>query len=708
MSVMNNSFPLTESGSLQNEPSQINFIKKMSLLNNSFSLTESGSLQNEPSQINMIKKVTGLNTSFPVSESGSLQNEPSQINLIKKMSVLNNSFPLAEPESLQNEPSQINLIKRMSILNSSFSLTESGSLQSEPSQFNLIQRMSLLNSSFHLIESGSLQSETSQFHLTQRMSILNSSFPLIESGSLYDELSQTCTVIEDDLTGKTFSSWEEFCNFFDNWCEKTKTVYNKRNTSPPASQDLEETFKFKWVFLLCRHYRSAGKYVKPRKGYWRPGCPSRIVLKLDPERGKLIITRAILIHNHKLCPVEFTKWFRASSLTGKTRFLIRITNKLARQFLEMRDVKTLLKYCKSPYEDICELLEGMERLMSADPGAKVKLVFVENHIIVKYLIIVTSHMMSLCEKFPFVLYFSKMSHLNSEFDLCTLLCRDANGRIRECAYCITRKGTPNLLRLMVVSLVQSVPLIKVHVHCLIVGSITEDLDGVSNILPKAKVQFCRSEVIKTLYNKATELQPFLQNNIWDFLCMLANSLSSTFYNVCLQEMKVIFCMEFLQYFQDVWHSQKEMWVKCWSSEQEQGIAFSSIVRFQQQMFASELSTSSTLADYVRVFLKLQTVKVETADLDEVKICAHYRETCPSNVADLIKEEISLAKYGCYRIQDDGLRFVLNDGVSDYAVNKKQTSCSCTIHISTFLPCRHIFATRLWTGETLFFFKLHKF
>ncbi|XP_043934361.1 uncharacterized protein ZSWIM9-like isoform X2 [Protopterus annectens] len=533
------------------------------------------------------------------------------------------------------------------------------------------------------------------------------------SDNLSDEMSEPGSRMENELSDMSFSSWEEFCRFFDSWCEKSKVLFNKikgvplskwKGTGSSPSPEQVEVLRYRTVLLVCKHYRARGGYVQSSTGDYRPGCPARILVKLDPVQNKLIVVTAELEHNHELCPIEFAKCFRKNRYVGEndSSILIRVTNETSKQFLNLRDLHRLQHYCRAQDSSILDILKEIEDLLREDQGAKVRLVFVEGQVVVKAFVFITSCMKRLCDRFPRVLYFDKMTYLSEEFDLYFILCEDANGRGRECLYCIGRKDTEDIFRFILVSLVQSVPDIKTRVNCLILGNVNEDLSIIQTVLPNAKVQFCRTQVLESLYNKAIEIEGVFQDNIWDFFCKLANSWSPVSYSRNLREMNSMFSKEFIEYFQDTWDTRKEMWVESWAFERNKGSTFSRFVRSHQQMLSSELGSYHTMAEYIGRLHKLQTLKTETTDLEEEKIQPRFREICSYDLASLIEEEIGLGKNGCYRMKLDGDNFVLDDGTAEYTVNKEQNSCSCTIYTSTLLPCRHIFATRLWTGETICF------
>ncbi|XP_043934288.1 uncharacterized protein ZSWIM9-like isoform X2 [Protopterus annectens] len=512
----------------------------------------------------------------------------------------------------------------------------------------------------------------------------------------------------DCLRNKSFSSWEDFCTYFESWCEKNKalfyvqygrSIYKCRTFDTQYSHEVAETFKYSRVRLVCKEYRADGSFVQLPWGGYKPHCSATITLKLSPLKDRLIVSECLLEHNHILCPIEFSYYFKKGHLFANSCLPVRTANTVSKQFITIQEVKRLLRYCKTPDYGVQDVLKEMEEMFSFDPGAKVKLVFVEHHVIMKCVFFITSHMKSLIERFPETLYCDKQP-LGDDFDLHTILCEDSNGRGRVCVYCLAKTGTPDLLRFILVSLIQSIPDIKFKVYCVFVGPETDEIDVIRDVLPVAKVHIYRTQLLEMLYKKAADMEGCLKDDTWELLCRLANSCSVASYVKCLSDLSIVFKNEFVQYLKKVWHPRKEMWVECWAFEQNKGNAFIRFVRSHQQKVIAQLSSSLALADYIHGLRSLQTLNIEVAELNEEELCALYQDVCSSDHASIIREEISLTKNGHYSLQEASV-FLLSDGVTEFTINKTQTLCSCKIFTSTLLPCRHLFVVRLWSGEPLF-------
>ncbi|XP_004619770.2 uncharacterized protein ZSWIM9 [Sorex araneus] len=82
--------------------------------------------------------------------------------------------------------------------------------------------------------------------------------------------------------------------------------------------------------------------------------------------------------------------------------------------------------------------------------------------------------------------------------------------------------------------------------------------------------------------------------------------------------------------------------------------------------------------------------------------AKFRAACGPELAELVAEELAFARrHGTRGFRWTGAGFALQDGTSDFVLDRALTRCSCSIHAARRLPCRHVFAARLLTGAALF-------
>ncbi|XP_077696904.1 uncharacterized protein ZSWIM9 [Eretmochelys imbricata] len=511
---------------------------------------------------------------------------------------------------------------------------------------------------------------------------------------------------EDELQEKEFFSWEEFSAFFDAWCERRKVLFFVKNSVPlskckwatvPPRPDVVEALKYSSVRLVCKDFRGSSK---PDQGGQQKGCCASIVLKMSPKKDRLIVTECQLAHNHALCPIEFAYYFKKGYLMANSCLPVRTTNKISKQFVGGPDVRRLLSYCKSRDHGVLDVLTVLDGLFASDPSAKVKLVFMEDKVIVQTIFFLSSRMMALSRRFPLMLFFDRMVGLNEEFDLYSVLCVDGAGCGREVAYCLTQRETPDLLRFTLASLVQSVPEVKLQVRCITLGVEIAHLEAVKELLPNARVQICRSQVLETLFSKAQELGAAEDERIWPLLCRLAAAKSPAAYQQAVQEMKAILPPRFVRYFRRHWQPRSEMWVQFWAFETARNVNACELLKQHQRRLLAALSPSPTVAQCMLDLLAMQ-VGSEAHELDEGELATHYRAICKPEPAGLIEEELGFARHGRYHFQETAEGYLLHDGLSEFAMDQALTRCSCSIYTSSLLPCRHLFATRLRTGLALF-------
>ncbi|KAM4652160.1 uncharacterized protein ZSWIM9-like [Discoglossus pictus] len=492
-----------------------------------------------------------------------------------------------------------------------------------------------------------------------------------------------------------FSSWEDFNSFLNNWCEEQKTHFVIRQSVPltddDMSPDLIQSLKYSTVNLGC-----SGD-ISPEK----IDCPASIILELGPKRDRLVVIEAKLVHNHKLSELEFSHYSKRHRLEASMGLPIHITNYVSKRFLSPDIIWSLEDYIEAKDPGMCDLLKELNLLFKDDSLAKVKFQFQEDAAVLNSIFISTFHMGNMVEYFPRVLYLDKVITVNEEFELYTVLCQDANGNGRECAYCISRMDNPGLVVFIVTSLVQSVPSIQLKVKYLTTGASITDVDSLDEVLPSCKIQVCRTQVLEDLNTKAKLLEIPKLEKIKSLLYNLAYSDSAKSYMDILSDLESVCPVNFLQYFLEKWHKNKSMWVECWAFEKNLEYCFMNHMNFHIQKLHSILNPPLSLSVCVRGLLDLQKLKNEVSEVNLDNIIMLYRSACSAESASQIEEELILAKHGIYDLKETANGFCLDGGIGPFTVNKEMTFCSCTIYATTSLPCRHLFAARLWTGQSLF-------
>uniref|UniRef100_F7GAF6 Zinc finger SWIM-type containing 9 n=1 Tax=Monodelphis domestica TaxID=13616 RepID=F7GAF6_MONDO len=431
---------------------------------------------------------------------------------------------------------------------------------------------------------------------------------------------------ERELQDREFFSWAEFSRFFDEWCQQRRALFFVKSSMHLAKcrwaldaplHSRIDVLKYSYVQLACKDVRAPVPRRPGMAGSPQPGCPAFIILKLSPLRDRLVVTECHLAHSHPPCPLEFAYYFRPGHLLANACLPIRTTNKISKQFVAPEDIHRLLSYCKSRDHGVLDALRVLEGLFQADPEAKVKLVFVEDQAIVETVFFLTSSMMALLRRYPLMLFFDRLPGLQGTFDLSTVLCVDDFGQGREVACCLTRQTSPNLLRFTLASLVQSVPEIKGRVGCVTVGpEVGTQLEAVRELLPGARVQICRVQVLETLFSKAQELGGAGEDpGLWPLLCRLAGAASAAAYMEALAELRATCPAAFVDYFERSWAPRRAMWVRLWAFETARNVDACALVRGHRQRLLRGLSPSPTVAQCIRDLVALQ--RRASDDEDEV-------------------------------------------------------------------------------------------
>nr|XP_056719024.1 uncharacterized protein ZSWIM9 [Euleptes europaea] len=512
--------------------------------------------------------------------------------------------------------------------------------------------------------------------------------------------------------GQEFHTWHQFSTFIDDWCEKHKVLFIVASLKPLISlrqnplhhqPSLAEILRFRFVRLICKH---SGTYVgqstvQRNRLSEKIDCPASITLRLGPKKDRLVVIEANLEHNHRLSELEFALHFKRHQLRASLGLPIRITNSISKRFLSPDLIWKIEDYSRAKDKGMCELLAVLDGLFKADAGAKVKLVFQEDVAILNSIFLATSRMRGLVQRFPARLFLERAAFLDEDFELYTVLCQDANGRGREVAYCLARQGLPDLLIFIVASLVQSAPDIKLQVKVVTVGAGVTGLDAVEEVLPCARVQICRLQALEALYRKACELAVPKEDRIRNLLLNLANADSPRVYSQYLSDLEDVAPLSFLQYFLERWHPHKGMWVECWAFEKHRECLFLDHLSMHRHKLLTALSPPMTLAAGVQGLLDLQALHVETSTLNVAPVVELYRTACLPAGTDLICEELDLVPHAHYELRDTPDGYLLEGSTCSFLVSLDLTACSCSIYMAHQLPCRHIFAARLWAGEPLF-------
>ncbi|XP_069056607.1 uncharacterized protein [Pleurodeles waltl] len=515
------------------------------------------------------------------------------------------------------------------------------------------------------------------------------------------------------LRGREFLSWTEFSDFFDAWCEKKRMLYKIKNYTPldkvkkpnhvSASTTLQ--LRYSYVRFICKNAISS---LWSRKQSCRDTftCPSHIILRVGPNFDCLYIEQAMLEHNHDISEEEFAMHYPQCRLKANPYFLLKLTNSVSSQFVTLRDLQKLMERSCDEQADLQHLVAELLALFELDSKTKVKLVFYPDEVELECVFLMTSRMRCLIQRFPSILFLDRSLSVNKNFNLYTVLCEDADGRGRECAYFLTHKDSQTPVRFMMVSLMQSIPgTLKPHIKSVVIHTDLAELDLISSLLPNRTVVMSQAYALESLYSRVDQEDPSVHQTLKNIIQKLVFAPTPKAFEFHVKELSAVSLAGFFTYFMDNWHHRKKMWVACWGLKKPERSRFSELVLHHQAMLRSALSPPMTPAECVSGLMRLQSLSVLTATLNEDKLYALYQSACPPFGLKLVQEEISLSKQGCYEVTELEQGFVLNDGTSDFQIDEELTNCSCSIYTYSHLPCRHLFAARLWAGEPVFDLKL---
>ncbi|XP_029441029.1 uncharacterized protein ZSWIM9-like [Rhinatrema bivittatum] len=272
----------------------------------------------------------------------------------------------------------------------------------------------------------------------------------------------------------------------------------------------------------------------------------------------------------------------------------KITNDISRKFLEHNDLSKLQHFHPAQFEDRAEILNELDSLFVSDPGAKVKLVFMENRMLVKNIFIMTSAMQDMAQRFPEYLYVDLLPHFGSHVDLYTVYCEDDNAEWKVCAKCLARKGQSEHLRFLMVSICQSIQNLTDQVKYVTVNpEIWEPLD-LKPLVPFASLRYCMPQVLEILYERISDADSTAEAQIKNFLHILAHSCSPVFYNQYLNELKAACPAEFFQYYYETWHPHREMWIIKDSRSQIAESNICTLIKSKHQALRVNVDAASSL------------------------------------------------------------------------------------------------------------------
>ena len=334
------------------------------------------------------------------------------------------------------------------------------------------------------------------------------------------------------------------------------------------------------------------------------------------------------------------------------------------------------------------------------------------------LFIQTSEMKEMFEKSPNMIFMDNTYNVNIEgYPLNVILVDDENGNGKPVAYTYMRRETKeNLTRVMEI-FGEYNDISKINVVM-----IDKDLTEISVLrekLPNAHIQLCSFHVIKYFKTKVSKFDNIKGNEKRDLLQLLRSILysdSEESYNERYERLLNEFSF-FGQYYNDNWHSCRQIWVRCFQKDiLNYGNFTNNKVESHNEKIKQYLSPKMHIPESVehliraindtydrstyKNFLKLKTM-IDTSSNNDVR--NKYASLCVPSAFGIIRSElikVYSTKHELSKGEDSVTIASVSDG-KEYQVCENLTTCSCTINSNYGVPCRHIFVGRKEAGLDLY-------
>ncbi|XP_063292777.1 uncharacterized protein ZSWIM9 [Pelobates fuscus] len=426
-------------------------------------------------------------------------------------------------------------------------------------------------------------------------------------------------ILREKLDGKEFQSWDDFCCFLET-CSKDKFQLRVSSSFTEESKgeifpisDMALSLKYSWAQLSCS---------------WN-GCSAFVELALSPQKDKLIITQSNLQHTHNDEETTLSPPAKKCKVSATVGVPVQVANNISRKFLEPSDLKRLLRFRSGAFEDRTQVLGELDSLFVSDPNAKVKLVFVEDKLLVSKIFIMTSSMIEQAQKSPDYLFIDVCLQFSPSFDLYTLYCEEKGAGWKVCAYCIAKKGIMDVFEFLSCSVVQVVPaLINQVKHVTVHPEIAEPLK-VETYLPHASTRYCMHLVLDVLYQKIAHLDTTVVAQIKNFLHILSQTCSHKVYNEYLNHLKVVCPPEIFHYYYDMWHPLRKMWAKKDNRIEEAEKNIFELVSVKHEALKTELGALPSLHQCLCAVLgeqhKVSAINALLQDSD-IPVCWENRDS----------------------------------------------------------------------------------
>ncbi|XP_073408229.1 uncharacterized protein ZSWIM9 [Dendrobates tinctorius] len=327
-----------------------------------------------------------------------------------------------------------------------------------------------------------------------------------------------------------------------------------------------------------------------------------------------------------------TKKVRSLSLAG----IAQISNDISRKFLDRNDLSRLLRLASNFLKDHTQVLVELDSFFIFDPNAKIKLVFVEDSVLVKNIFIMSSSMQELAQKNPENLYIDLFSNIGPGLNLYSVSCEDNSGW-KMCACCLSKTNNQDTLRFLIVSVLQSIPRMKAQIKSIIIHPEISDSLDLGMLLPNTTVRHCMLLIIRVLEERAAHLQVETQGQINSIIQAMFHARSLKVYNRHLNDLKASSPAEFYQYYIDTWHPSRKLWCTKDSKRIRTEKSINAYVASLHYTLLSKMGILPSLYQCLWVILR-QTHELESVPDAVLEVASEPVSDSPLNLEEQASED----------------------------------------------------------------------
>ncbi|XP_050038259.3 uncharacterized protein [Dermacentor andersoni] len=334
----------------------------------------------------------------------------------------------------------------------------------------------------------------------------------------------------------------------------------------------------------------------------------------------------------------------------------------------------------------------------------------------QFILIQTSHMREMFEKYPEVIFVDGTYKVNREnYVLYSILVEDGRGHGRCVCYAFVRNETTAVVRPMFEKFVDFNPFVIAACKVVMIDKDMNELRILSSLLPNSTILLCTWHVLNCLHRNVDEKAKAQGKLLLPILKELVYSQTLQEYYDKLPHLMQIAPKDFLAYYMQQWHSCRQMWVHAYRKELPTlGNNTNNRIESHNQKLKSFLKPSLHLVEAVAElvnYVNNDSISLEFAQLKEIKLNLNVTcidefqmelsHSCTVEAKDKILEQYEKLKTANYQVSQSSNSYSVALGSKEYNVAQSFDSCTCTFHGQYGLPCAHIMAARSFSGRELF-------